>query len=297
MAKKISDLDAATDITSSDLFLVVDVEDADMATTGTNKKATAQVVADELAGLSAVISTPVQDALNLKQNASTAVTGVAASAADVLSISGNDIVADDPNEDRLVFWDDSAGKLIYAGLGPGLYTNSAGTLIFNSMQKVFIPADHWYPRTTAGAGTATEEFATYKTNWKELLFDASTVEYAQTLIQLPSNLAQTPLRAVIYFATTGTSNTVVWGIKGRFFLANDNLPLDSDFGTAATASKLINGSADTMYSVSIDFTPAGTGNTDRPLLLEVYRDATNGSDTSAVDAKLLGVQIQYNLSY
>ena len=48
---KISQLESATDITSNDLIQVVDVEDGDMAPSGTNKKITAQLLADDLAGI------------------------------------------------------------------------------------------------------------------------------------------------------------------------------------------------------------------------------------------------------
>jgi hypothetical protein len=48
------------------------------------------------------------------------VTAVGASTADVLSVSGSDLVADDPNADRIVFWDDSESKLRYLEAGSGL---------------------------------------------------------------------------------------------------------------------------------------------------------------------------------
>jgi hypothetical protein len=52
--------------------------------------------------------------------ASGGVTAVGASTADVLSVSGSDLVADDPNADRIVFWDDSESKLRYLEAGSGL---------------------------------------------------------------------------------------------------------------------------------------------------------------------------------
>jgi hypothetical protein len=45
---------------------------------------------------------------------------LAASVADILSLSGQELQADDPAGDRLVFWDDSEGKLTHAAVGPGL---------------------------------------------------------------------------------------------------------------------------------------------------------------------------------
>jgi hypothetical protein len=41
-------------------------------------------------------------------------------AADVLGVSGSAITADDAGADKLVFWDDSAGKLTHLALGTNL---------------------------------------------------------------------------------------------------------------------------------------------------------------------------------
>jgi hypothetical protein len=55
--------------------------------------------------------------------ASGGISAVGASTADVLSVSGSDLVADDPNADRLIFYDDSASKLTHATAGKGLSFN------------------------------------------------------------------------------------------------------------------------------------------------------------------------------
>lgn len=48
------------------------------------------------------------------------VSAIGASATDIFSISGSDLIADDPNGDRMVFWDDSANKLTHLVAGGGL---------------------------------------------------------------------------------------------------------------------------------------------------------------------------------
>lgn len=55
--KKISQLESAVDVTANDLIQVIDVEDGDMAPSGTNKKATAQLLANELGKLTNVTAT------------------------------------------------------------------------------------------------------------------------------------------------------------------------------------------------------------------------------------------------
>jgi hypothetical protein len=72
------------------------------------------------------------------------VTAVGASTADVLSVSGSDLVADDPNADRIVFWDDSEGKLRYLEAGAGLsisgttMTASGGASIMQAIAVGFV---------------------------------------------------------------------------------------------------------------------------------------------------------------
>ena len=45
---------------------------------------------------------------------------LAASVADVLDLTGQELTADDPGADRLIFWDDSAGKLTHLTIGANL---------------------------------------------------------------------------------------------------------------------------------------------------------------------------------
>lgn len=45
---------------------------------------------------------------------------LSASVADILNLSGQELQADDPGADRLLFWDDSEGKLTHAAVGPGI---------------------------------------------------------------------------------------------------------------------------------------------------------------------------------
>jgi hypothetical protein len=52
---------------------------------------------------------------------------IGSSAADVLSATSGEITADDAGADKLVFWDDSTGKLTYLDLGSGL--SISGTTI------------------------------------------------------------------------------------------------------------------------------------------------------------------------
>ena len=62
------------------------------------------------------------------------VSAIGTSATDVFSISGSDLIADDPNGDRIVFWDDSAGKLTHLVAGGGL--EISGTTLATKMLEL-----------------------------------------------------------------------------------------------------------------------------------------------------------------
>jgi hypothetical protein len=92
--------------------------------------ATNKVLGRSTAGTGAIEEITLGSNLTLSGGTLTAgggVSGVAASASDVLSVSGSDIAADDPGADRIIFWDDSENKLTHLEVGSGL-TLSGATL-------------------------------------------------------------------------------------------------------------------------------------------------------------------------
>jgi hypothetical protein len=87
-------------------------------------QATARILGRTTASTGAVEEITIGSGLSLSAGELSAtgsgITAVGASTADVLSVSGSDLVADDPNADRIVFWDDSEGKWRYLEAGSGL---------------------------------------------------------------------------------------------------------------------------------------------------------------------------------
>jgi hypothetical protein len=87
-------------------------------------QATARILGRTTASTGAIEEITIGSGLSLSAGELSAtgsgVTAVGASTADVLSVSGSDLVADDPNADRIVFWDDSESKLRYLEAGSGL---------------------------------------------------------------------------------------------------------------------------------------------------------------------------------
>jgi hypothetical protein len=93
-------------------------------TTSGLTQATARILGRTTASTGAVEEIQIGSGLSLSAGELSAtgsgVTAVGASTADVLSVSGSDLVADDPNADRIVFYDDSEGKWRYLEAGSGL---------------------------------------------------------------------------------------------------------------------------------------------------------------------------------
>lgn len=175
---------------------------------------------------------------------------------------------------------DNAGTGTGGGGGAGGATNT------------WIPASAWIPRSTTGCGVDSRELGTNLQNFDELLFDAGTNEFAQALIVMPNNYNNGTVNARFYWTASTGSGSVIWGMQGLAF--SDDDVLSGAFGTAQTVT-------DTLLSINdmhitdatSSITLSGTPAANRPIQLQIYRDAAASGDTLGNDARLLGVQIGY----
>jgi hypothetical protein len=124
------------------------------------------------------------------------VTAVGASTADVLSVSGSDLVADDPNADRIIFWDDSESKLRYLEAGSGL--SISGTTM--TATSTFDPA------SPAGIGTTTPNTGAFTSLTGAPA--ANTAAYAVTGYSLTGSNAQSVIDLAGTWNTTGTPSAI-----------------------------------------------------------------------------------------
>lgn len=152
-----------------------------------------------------------------------------------------------------------------------------------------------FPATTNGcAALAQAETATNKINYKYLAFDAAAVEYAWFAIPTPKsyNASTVLMRAVWTHPATTTNFGVVWQFE-ILSSANDDA-LDTAVGTAVTVTDT-GGTTQDFYQadVSAVITPSATPAKQDWLFVRVSRLATSGSDTMAVDAHLIGVELYY----
>jgi hypothetical protein len=124
------------------------------------------------------------------------VTAVGASTADVLSVSGSDLVADDPNADRIIFWDDSESKLRYLEAGSGL--SISGTTL--TATSTFDPA------SPAALGTTTPNTGAFTSLTGAP--PANTAAYAVTGYSLTGSNAQSVIDLAGTWNTTGTPSAI-----------------------------------------------------------------------------------------
>jgi hypothetical protein len=162
--------------------------------------------------------------------------------------------------------------------------------------KVWLGAAGMWPSTTNGAATnAKVESATNKQNVYVLDFaDGATKLFAEAGFAMPDDYDGGTITAKFYWLTNGTgTGGVVWGCAGRSY--GDAETLDQAFGSEVTVTD--NGVATAnqvlVSSATGAITLGGTPAAGEYVQIRVSRDPTNGSDTLAQTARLLGVMLHY----
>lgn len=164
-------------------------------------------------------------------------------------------------------------------------------------QTIWVPAGAMVARTTNGCAEGSTETTTNKVMLKTCDFDASTGEFAQFTIAMPTGWNEGTLTAQFFWkhASTTTNFGVVWQIR-CVSLSNDDAG-DTAFGDLQSMPDT-GGTTNDIYvtSVTAAITCAGTPAAGDLTSFEVIRGAANGSDTLAIDAGLLGVKLIYTTS-
>jgi hypothetical protein len=153
--------------------------------------------------------------------------------------------------------------------------------------QIWVPANAMTARTTNGAAAGSSETTTNKIMVATLDFDQSTDEFAQFRYRMPKSWNESTVTMTFQWTAT-TTGDVVWGAQA-VAISNDDA-MDSAFGTAQTVTDGVTAANDYMESAATSaITIGGTPAEGDLVVFQVYRDADNGSDTLAADAKLLGV--------
>jgi len=163
-------------------------------------------------------------------------------------------------------------------------------------QNLFIPAAAMIPRTTNGCGVNSSETSTNKVNYDSLDFDAAVAggseEKAQFMLAMPSNYNAGTVTAKFHWTADSGSGGVVWALSGRAYADDD--ALDTAQGTAQSVADTLLAAGDMHITAATSaITIGGTPAANRPVVFEVCRLNNDASDTLAVDARLLGVEITF----
>ena len=149
-----------------------------------------------------------------------------------------------------------------------------------------------YGTTTNGAEAQQIETTATRPDLKVLDFDASTNEFAQFAVALPKsyNLGTVTFQ---FWWSSGNTNTgnVILGLQG-VGVANDDTA-DIAFGTAVEVTDAGGGAIEDVMvsSESGAITIAGTPADDDLTFFQVFRNASDGSDTFTGDCRLLGIKL------
>ena len=161
--------------------------------------------------------------------------------------------------------------------------------------RLFLTAAGGYPSVTAGCAPASKfESTIYEVNFYSLDFDPTTVESAQWAVAMPGDWDASTLTATFYWmhGTADTNFGVVWSLAGVSF--GDGDAGDAAFGAAQQVAD-VGGTANDVYTSAA--TPAitfgGPPAASEYVVFRASRVTTDGADTLAVDAKLLGVALSY----
>lgn len=157
-------------------------------------------------------------------------------------------------------------------------------------QDIWVPVEAFRPRFTNGPQEGGDELATNKVVRRWLDFDPTTQEYAQFVLRMPKrwNEGTVTFRPVWAHGATTTNFGVVFALSG-VAMSNDDV-MDAAQGTAQTSTDT-GGTTDDIYEgpESAAITIAGTPAEGDFVVFEVSRLPSDGSDTMAVDARLLGI--------
>jgi hypothetical protein len=199
----------------------------------------------------------------------------------------------------------ATGKLaVYAKTDGKPYAkNDAGTEFSlanggGNYRSFWVDAGAMVSRTTGGAATVTEEYATNDIMSDHFLFDGASEENVQFRLSFPTSWDMGTIKVKVYWdAAAGASNGdgVVWGIKAGAYSDDDAID-QAIFGSEVTVADTLSAVGDVHIATSAAITIGSTPIADDMIIFNVARKVSNGSDDMTEDAKLLGIKIQYQES-
>lgn len=179
--------------------------------------------------------------------------------------------------------------------GPAGATGATGP---KASGQIYLTASGMVPAETNGAAQNKNVSGTNSHNYYTLDFDQTTQEFACATLRMPSDWDAGTITAEFDWTRVGTSTSgVVWALEA--VAMNDGDTIATAYGTAQQIADSPT-AATTLLMFQTSATPAITI-ADSPaagdvVLFRVKRVPSDGSDTLAADAMLIGVMISYTRS-
>lgn len=238
----------------------------------------------------------------------------------------------DPGGHRITGWDDTGNAIVFKTAGGGLTTDAdsidcgastdtaqgcvelattseadAGSdttraitaaglrTAASGKRTIAIPAGALRPRATNGCDSSSA-FTGTNVEVPMCGFDPNTDERAQFTLAMPKSADESAgIDAQFVWSSTGASGNAIWTIA--CVAVSDDDPVDGTMGTAQSVTDGVTAANDQMVSsFTSTVTPGGTWVEGDTLYCQVTRDADNGSDTLANDARFLAVRIRYTIN-
>lgn len=180
------------------------------------------------------------------------------------------------------------------GVAPhyGTYSGFAETTA--KVQSYSFTASQMLPTTTAGMTYAQAESSSNKVNYGKLTAaDGSTVLHSEFSVMLPANYDASTIAVKLIWTPSANDavNTYFVGVKAQVLGNTDTI--DSSWGTAVThlLAPGAAGSGKTQITSYAAITPSGTLAGNKLLVVDIYRDPTNGGDLATGSLLLMGCQV------
>lgn len=166
--------------------------------------------------------------------------------------------------------------------------------LVDSYKTIWVPARSMVARTSNGAASGTVEMSTNKLMVSSFDFDAAALEYVQFSVRMPKSWDGGGFAASFSWshAATTTNFGVCWGVQA-LAIGNDDA-LDVPFGTAQFVTDT-GGTTNDLYITDETpvVVPAGPAAKRDFVTFQAYRNATDGADTLAIDARLMGITLLF----